>query len=83
MRWDEFAARHRAELKAKPAPLAELLRLCRAGSVTLLFPAHDAERNNAVILLNMPRENIKDQDRMITIVTINTTNPIGMTVAMA
>jgi uncharacterized protein YeaO (DUF488 family) len=83
MRLDEFAARYRAELKAKPAPLAELLRLCCAGSATLLFAAHDAERNNAVILRDVPREKIKDQGRMITIVTINTTNPIGMTVAMA
>ena len=49
-RWEEFAARYRAELTANPAPLAELARLCRAGPVTLLFAAHDAERNNAVVL---------------------------------
>ena len=28
-RWEEFAARYRAELTANPEPLAELARLCR------------------------------------------------------
>ena len=54
-RWEAFAVRYRAELTANPAPLAELVRLCRAGPVTLLFAAPDAERNNAVVL----RERIK------------------------
>jgi uncharacterized protein YeaO (DUF488 family) len=54
-RWEEFAVRYRAELTANRAPLAELARLCRAGPVTLLFAAHDAERNNTVVL----RERIK------------------------
>ena len=59
-RWEEFAARYLAELTADPAPLAELARLCRAGPVTLLFAAHDAERNNAVVLCDdVLRERIK------------------------
>ena len=30
-----------------------------AGPVTLLFAAHDAERNNAIVLCNVLRERIK------------------------
>jgi hypothetical protein len=60
-RWEEFAARYRAELSANPAPLAELVHLCRAGPVTLLFAAHDAERNNAVVLRDVVREMINAQ----------------------
>ncbi len=58
-RWEEFAVRYRAELAANPVPLVELERLCRAGPVTLLFAAHDAERNNAVVLGDVLRERIK------------------------
>ena len=59
-RWEEFAARYLAELTADPAPLTELARICRAGPVTLLFAAHDAERNNAVVLCDdVLRERIK------------------------
>jgi uncharacterized protein YeaO (DUF488 family) len=58
-RWTEFSVRYRAELAANPAPMVELLRLCRAGPVTLLFAAHDGERNNAVVLRDVLRERIK------------------------
>jgi uncharacterized protein YeaO (DUF488 family) len=58
-RWEEFAARYWAELTADPASLAELARLCRAGPLTLQFAAHDAERNNAVVLRDVLRERIK------------------------
>jgi uncharacterized protein YeaO (DUF488 family) len=58
-RWEAFAVRYRAELTANPAPLAELVRLCHAGPVTLLFATHDAERNNAVVLRDVLRERIK------------------------
>ncbi|MDE2465664.1 MAG: DUF488 family protein [Alphaproteobacteria bacterium] len=58
-RWDAFAMRYRSELMANPTPMAELLRLCRAGPVTLLFAAHDTERNNAVVLRDVLRERIK------------------------
>jgi uncharacterized protein YeaO (DUF488 family) len=58
-RWEAFAVRYRAELTANPTPMAELVRLCRAGPVTLLFAAQDAERNNAVVLGDVLREQIK------------------------
>lgn len=58
-RWDEFVVRYRAELMANPAPLSELVHLCRAGPVTLLFAAHDTERNNALVLRDVLRERLK------------------------
>ncbi|HZT89819.1 MAG TPA: DUF488 family protein [Stellaceae bacterium] len=46
-RWQEFRRRYRDELAANPEALAPLPR---DGVVTLLFAAHDIERNNAVVL---------------------------------
>ncbi|QEM68334.1 DUF488 domain-containing protein [Geobacter sp. FeAm09] len=49
-RWEEFRSRYREELR-EHAPLVEQLRN-EAGdtTITLLFAAHDSERNNAVVL---------------------------------
>lgn len=55
-RWEEFQKRYRAELKANPA-LAELRRICRRKSVTLLYAARNTENNHALVLqsvLNRP-----------------------------
>jgi uncharacterized protein YeaO (DUF488 family) len=52
-RWQEFCRRYAAELDARPETLDELATICRAGPVTLLFAAHDAEHNNAVALAAM------------------------------
>lgn len=49
-RWDWFARAYRRELAENPEPVERLVELCRAGTVTLLFAARDAERNNAVVL---------------------------------
>jgi len=51
-RWGEFKRRYRLELKSegKKALLGQLARECREGTVTLLYAAKDAERNNAVAL---------------------------------
>jgi len=49
--WEEFQARYRAELDARPetwAPLLEGAR--REGGATLLFAARDTARNSAVVL---------------------------------
>jgi uncharacterized protein YeaO (DUF488 family) len=49
-RFDQFAARYRAELDTNPA-VDELLDLVRAhGTVTLLFAARDPQVNHAVVL---------------------------------
>jgi uncharacterized protein YeaO (DUF488 family) len=49
-RWPEFRRRYVAELRAQSAALAALARKSRARAVTLLFAAHDADHNNAVVL---------------------------------
>ena len=59
-RWEEFAARYRAELTANPEPLAvPLCRTPRRSGNASPFAAHDAERNNAIVLCNVLRERIK------------------------
>ena len=49
-KWPEFRARYRAELDANPDAVAQALDWCRKGPVVLLFAAHDADHNNAVVL---------------------------------
>lgn len=49
-RWEEFRRRYRAELHARGAEIAELRNLARHGRVTLVFSAHDATHNDAVVL---------------------------------
>ena len=49
-RWEEFKRRYFEELDADPGKVAGLARLAEVGGLTLLFSAHDAERNNAVAL---------------------------------
>ena len=49
-KWQEFRARYLAELEAKRAQLEEIADLARGQTVTLLYAAHDEERNNAVVL---------------------------------
>jgi uncharacterized protein YeaO (DUF488 family) len=51
-KWPEFQKRYRAELKDeahKPA-LEELRKAARKGQITLVYAAHDEERNSAVVL---------------------------------
>lgn len=49
-RWAEFRRRYRAELKANAAAVGELRERIKARSATLLYAAHDADHNNAVVL---------------------------------
>ena len=49
-RWREFKKRYFEELRANHAAVDRLTDLVSAGKVTLLFGAHDIERNNAVAL---------------------------------
>jgi len=51
-RWDEFQRRYGAELKTAPAAeiVRELAGRGRKEVVTLVFSAHDAERNSAAVL---------------------------------
>jgi len=47
-KWPEFRRRYRKELEANPVALTPLL--LAAGDVTLLYSAHDAAHNQAVVL---------------------------------
>lgn len=49
-RWEEFRAAYLEELEHHADTLAELGKLARRQTVTLLFAAKDRERNNAVVV---------------------------------
>ena len=48
--WDEFQQRYRNELDSHPDRLDNLLRLARAGPLTLVYGARDEQHNDAVVL---------------------------------
>jgi uncharacterized protein YeaO (DUF488 family) len=49
-RWEEFAARYRQELAARPDALAPLIEAARNGPITLVYGARDERHNQAVVL---------------------------------
>ena len=49
-KWEEFRRRYFAELDRNAAAVEPLLGAARQGDVTLVYSAHDTERNNAVAL---------------------------------
>ena len=49
-KWKQFQRRYRTELDSEPEVLPPLLEAAKKGDITLLFSAHDAEHNNAVVL---------------------------------
>jgi uncharacterized protein YeaO (DUF488 family) len=49
-RWREFRRRYLAELRQSGSLLVQICDLASRGKVTLLFGAHDEERNDAVVL---------------------------------
>lgn len=53
MPWDAFDAAYRAELAGSAALAALRAELAAHPAATLLYGAHDAERNHAVILLDV------------------------------
>jgi uncharacterized protein YeaO (DUF488 family) len=54
-RFAEFRRRYTAELAAQEGKLRELRRCARAGTVTLVYAARDAEHNDAVVLAEILR----------------------------
>lgn len=50
VRWAEFRRRYRGELKSRAAVLQPLRDALKRGKVTLVYSAHDAEHNQAVVL---------------------------------
>lgn len=55
-KWQEFRKRYRHELKDKPGMIEDLNKMGRQGTITLLYAAKDADRNNAVVLKEMIEE---------------------------
>ncbi|MFC3552056.1 DUF488 domain-containing protein [Lysobacter cavernae] len=53
--WDAFRSAYAEELAGNPA-LAELRRLARAQTLTLLYAAHDTEHNNARALAEILKQ---------------------------
>jgi uncharacterized protein YeaO (DUF488 family) len=49
-KWKDFQARYRQEMNEQADSLGLLRKKAKAGTVTLLFAAHDEEHNNAVVL---------------------------------
>lgn len=49
-RWLEFKRRYFKELDLQPDLVADLRKRARAGTLTLVFAARDADRNHAVLL---------------------------------
>ncbi len=49
-RFAEFSRRYRAELAANNGAVSRMDDLMKAGPVTLLYAAHDAEHNHAIVL---------------------------------
>jgi uncharacterized protein YeaO (DUF488 family) len=54
-RFREFRDRYVEELRHQRARIAELRRLARKGTLTLVYAARDAERNDAVVLAQVLR----------------------------
>jgi uncharacterized protein YeaO (DUF488 family) len=57
-RFDEFRRRYLEELRGRRDRLAELRRRARAGTLTLVYSARDAERNQAVVLAEALRRGL-------------------------
>jgi uncharacterized protein YeaO (DUF488 family) len=49
-RWQEFRRRYAEELRQHPDLVAELRSLARAGTITLVYAAHDEAHNDAIVL---------------------------------
>jgi uncharacterized protein YeaO (DUF488 family) len=49
-KWEEFKIKYRQELESKKELLEKVREEARAGTVTILYGAKDAERNNAAAL---------------------------------
>jgi uncharacterized protein YeaO (DUF488 family) len=62
-RFPEFRQRYIDELRANRARLRELRRRARAGTLTLVYSAHDAEHNDAVVLAEVLRRGLPRSDR--------------------
>ena len=51
-KWDEFQKRYRNELKQQREVCDQIVDAARQGTVTLVYAAHDPDRNSALVLRN-------------------------------
>jgi uncharacterized protein YeaO (DUF488 family) len=57
-RFAEFRRRYIGELRPKRPRLAQLRQRARAGTLTLVYSAHDSEHNDAVVLAEVLRRGL-------------------------
>jgi uncharacterized protein YeaO (DUF488 family) len=57
-RFDEFRRRYIEELRSERPRLAGLRRQARQGTLTLVYSAHDAEHNDAIVLAEVLRRGL-------------------------
>jgi uncharacterized protein YeaO (DUF488 family) len=57
-RFDDFRRRYIEELRDQRPRLADLRRRAREGTLTLVYSAHDAEHNDAVVLAEVLRRGL-------------------------
>ena len=59
-KWADFCCRYHAELEENSEAWRPLLNMARQQDITLLFSAHDLERNNAVALKLFLEEQLRN-----------------------
>jgi uncharacterized protein YeaO (DUF488 family) len=57
-RFEEFRRRYTEELRHQRPRIAELRRRAREGTLTLVYSAHDAQHNDAVVLADVLRRGL-------------------------
>jgi uncharacterized protein YeaO (DUF488 family) len=62
-RFQEFRRRYTEELRQQRPRIAELRRRAREGTITLVYSAHDAEHNDAVVLAEVLRRGLPTRAR--------------------
>lgn len=62
-RFEEFRRRYLAELDAHADEVSALRRRSRAGTLTLVYAAHDSEHNDAVVLAELIRRGRRSSTR--------------------
>jgi uncharacterized protein YeaO (DUF488 family) len=62
-RFEEFRRRYIDELRNQRPGLAALRRMARAGTLTLVYSAHDSQHNDAVVLVEVLRRGLPTPSR--------------------
>jgi uncharacterized protein YeaO (DUF488 family) len=62
-RFEEFRRRYVDELRDQRPGLAGLRRVARAGTITLVYSAHDSQHNDAVVLAEVLRRGLPTPSR--------------------